>query len=186
MRHASTILQHHTTMNTPGRIHLYTGDGKGKTTASVGLCVRAAGAGLKVLFVQFMKGRATSEILSLEKIGVQVFRATKNTKFVSHMTEPERAACAGAQMANLEYAKSVATLYDLLVLDEITHAITLGMVPLEAVLAFLESRPTGLEVVLTGRDAPEVLCSVADYVSHIQAVKHPYAAGTPARKGIEF
>ena len=173
-------------MSTTGRIHLYTGDGKGKTTAAVGLCVRAAGAGLKVLFVSFMKSRATGEIRPLETLGVQVFRATQSPKFVKEMTEEEKAECASAQMGNLDHAKQAAPQYDLLVLDEITHAITLGMVSVDMVLAFLKDKPDGLEVVLTGRNAPEALKNIANYVSDIQAVKHPYQKGAAARKGIEF
>ena len=185
-----TILQQCTTMQTSqqtnGRIHLYTGHGKGKTTAAAGLCLRALGAGLRVLFVQFMKGRATSELKPLETLGATVFRAPTSPKFMKEMTEAEQRACATAQEANLAYARQQAPHYDLLVLDEVVGAISTDMVSLDAVLDFLRHRPDRLEVVLTGRNAPEPIRDIADYLSDISAEKHPYAQGVQARKGIEW
>lgn len=173
-------------MKTAGQVHLYTGDGKGKTTAAVGFGVRAAGAGLRVLFVQFMKARASSELKPLEHLGVAVFRKEKINKFVRDMTDEEKAVCREAQMENLAYAESSAPEYDLVIMDEVISAVTSGMVDLGSLLAFLEAKPGGADIVLTGRNAPEAVRELADYISDIQAIKHPYARGIGARKGVEF
>lgn len=169
-----------------GLIHIYTGDGKGKTTASVGLAVRASGAGKKVAFAQFMKGRPTSEIKQLEKLGITIIKAGTITKFVPYMTAEERAQSAGEQMAGFEAAINMAADLDVLVLDEMISAVTTGMIPEVRLLAFLRGKPAGLEVVLTGRDVPESIAALADYLSDIRAVKHPYDQGIQARKGIEM
>lgn len=171
---------------TKGLIHIYTGDGKGKTTASVGLAVRASGAGRKVAFVQFMKGMPSSEISQLKKLGITVVKAGTITKFVPYMTDEERAQCAEEQMGGFEAAVAMAADIDVLVLDEMISAVTTGMVPEERLLGFLRARPAGLEVVMTGRDVPAAIAAMADYLSDIRAVKHPYEQGVPARKGIEM
>ena len=173
-------------MAAKGLIHVYTGDGKGKTTASVGLAVRASGAGKKVAFAQFMKGMPTSEIKQLEALGITVIRAGTLTKFVPYMTDEERAQSAGEQAAGFETAVAMAAKLDLLVLDEMISAVTTGMIPEARLLDFLRNKPAGLEVVLTGRDVPESIAALADYLSDIRAVKHPYEQGIPARKGIEM
>ena len=169
-----------------GLLHVYTGNGKGKTTAAVGLCVRAAGAGLKVLFVQFMKARASDELEPLEALGVKVFRAPKSPKFVRDMSAKEKIDCMAAQFTNLCYVKQYAAKYDLVVLDEVMSAVSSGMLPLEDVLEFLDTRPAAVEVALTGRDAPVSIRDRADYISEIQEEKHPYHKGISARRGIEF
>lgn len=169
-----------------GLIHIYTGDGKGKTTASVGLAVRASGAGKKVAFVQFMKGMPSSEIKQLQALGITVVKAGTITKFVPFMTDAERTRCAEEQMGGFETAVAMAPDIDMLVLDEMISAVTTGMIPEERLLGFLRAKPAGLEVVLTGRDVPESIAALADYLSDIRAVKHPYEQGVPARKGIEM
>ena len=166
-------------------IHVYTGDGKGKTTAAVGLCCRAAGVGKRVLFAQFLKGRPTGEVAALESLGVAVWR-TGVQKFVPFMTEEERADCKLQQISLFELAQGVMGQYDVVVLDEIIGAVTLGLIPLESVIELIKRQPEQTELILTGRDAPEELTRLADYVSDIRAVKHPYDAGVPAREGIEY
>ena len=112
-----------------GLVHFYTGDGKGKTTAAIGLAVRAAGAGRKVVFAQFMKGMDTSELAPLKTLGVQVVRKGTVTKFVPYMTEDERALCAAQQAETLAEARRLVPEDGVLVLDEIASAVTPGMVP---------------------------------------------------------
>ena len=172
-------------MKQKGLVHLYTGDGKGKTTAAIGLAVRARGAGLRVLVVQFLKGQDTGELSSLRALGIPVLRS-RSQKFVFSMTPDERTACRAEQLSNLERAAAKAGEYDLIVLDEVTGAIATKMLPLERVLHFIKEKPAGLEVALTGRDAPEELAALADYVSEIKSVRHPFEKGVGARKGIEF
>ncbi len=173
-------------METKGLIHLYTGGGKGKTTAAVGLCVRALGAGLRVRFVQFMKGRGSAELAPLRQLGAHVTRATNEEKFVFQMNEQERAACQKAHRACLAEAAKTAAEWDLLVLDEALGALETGLLAEEELLPFMREKPPGLELVLTGRSAPETLRALADYVTDMRAEKHPFAAGIPARRGIEF
>ena len=169
-----------------GLIHVYTGDGKGKTTAAIGLAVRARGAGKRVAFAQFMKGTESSEIASLRSLGVQVIRTGTITKFVPYMTDEEKKQSAREQTSDFEAATALAKDLDILVLDEIISAVTTGMVSEETVITFLKNKPAGLEVALTGRDVPESISELADYLSDIRAVKHPYEQGVPARLGIEM
>ena len=171
-----------------GLIHIYTGQGKGKTSAAVGLSVRASGAGLKVLFVQFLKGSPTSELSPLRQIGVQVLRCEETAKFVFQMNEKEKAQYREQQQALFvqaaeQCAKGQA---DVLVLDEVMGALATDMLELSSLCLFLDQKPEQLEVVLTGRDAPEALISRAQYVSCLDCLKHPFEEGIPARKGIEF
>ena len=169
-----------------GLIHLYIGDGKGKTTAAVGLSVRARGSGLRVVFAQFLKGRASGEQQPLETLGVTVLRHMSSQKFVFSMTDEERKICRTEQAACLQEAADAGKTADLLVLDEVFGALSCGMLEKDAVLALLKNKPAGLEAVLTGRDpAPEFL-ALADYISEVQCVRHPYEKGVTARRGIEY
>ncbi len=169
-----------------GLIHVYTGEGKGKSTASIGLSVRALGAGKRVAFVQFMKGVESSELAPLKQLGITVVRTGTVTKFIPYMNDEEKARCAREQREGFERAVALAESVDLLVLDEIISAMTTGMVPEEDVVSFLKTRPSALEVVLTGRDVPQKIRDMADYFSDIKAVKHPYDQGIQARRGIEM
>lgn len=173
-----------------GLIHIYTGNGKGKTTASVGLGVRACGRGLKVLMVQFLKGAPTGELFSLKALepGFELYRGTETKKFTWQMNEVERAQTAAEQRSILEYAVNSASKggIDLLILDEVLGAISTGMLSKDAVLEFVRNKPRDLELVLTGRGASPELVELADYVSEIEAVKHPSEKGVNGRKGIEF
>lgn len=173
-------------LNKIGLVHIYTGDGKGKTTASAGLAVRAAGAGKSVLFSQFLKGRPTGELTSLKKIGVFVVRSDAVTKFIPYMNEQELKECRQSQKAVFDEVKSKIEDFDVVILDEVIGAINTGMISLEETVELIRKRPEGTEIVLTGRDAPQELIELADYVSEIKAVKHPYDKGITAREGIEY
>lgn len=176
--------------NMRGLIHIYTGEGKGKTTAAVGLGVRACGQGMRVLMVQFLKGMPTGEMYSLKKLepGFVLHRGTETKKFTWQMTDEEKAQAAAEQREIFDYAVSAAQNgeCDLLIMDEVMGTLSTGMIEKERLLRFISHKPEKLELVLTGRDAPLELSSVADYVSEISAVKHPDRKGISARKGIEF
>lgn len=172
-----------------GLVHIYCGDGKGKTTSAVGLAVRCAGSGSRVLFYQFMKPETSSERKVLKQIPeVTVLSGYTISKFSFAMTDEEKAeAAVGYQK---QFADIVQLLekgeYQMVILDEIMSCINCGFLPLEAVLDWLKNRPDGLEVVMTGRDPAPCLVECADYVSEVQKQKHPFDHGVRARKGIEF
>ena len=169
-----------------GLVHIYTGDGKGKTTAAVGLAARAAGWGLRVMFAQFLKGRPTGELEPLRKLGVDVVRGESVTKFIPYMTTAEKEECRRTQHEVLQNVKSGIKNYDVVILDEVFGAISSGMIEEDEVLSLIETKPEGTEIVMTGRGASKSFLALADYVSEIKAVKHPYDRGMGARKGIEY
>lgn len=172
-----------------GRIHIYCGDGKGKTTAAIGLSVRAAGRGMKVVIARFLKTEDSGEVGVLRAIpGIQVLPCSRTFGFTFQMTPEEKkeAAAYFQDQFRLACREAVSQEADLLILDEILAACNTGMVPEDEVTAFLTARPEKLEVVLTGRDPSDRLTELADYVSEIQARKHPFAQGQKARRGIEF
>lgn len=172
-----------------GLIHLYTGDGKGKTTAAVGLAVRARARGLRVLFVQFLKDGQSAELEAMRQLGIRVFSGQPTSKFVFQMDEEEKKA---TRLANCRRFGEVRDLVfqgeaDLLILDEILGAITTGMVDEGVVVDLMKTKPPKLELVLTGRDPSPVLVELSDYVSEVKMIKHPYETDqTPARPGIEY
>lgn len=171
-----------------GLIHIYCGDGKGKTTAALGLSLRAAGRGMQVCIVQFLKSTETGELNILQQIpNVQIIRSQEKLGFTFRMNEEQKRHAALVQQELLAKASATALSgsCDLLVLDEIMAAINSGMVEAEQVKQLLCSKPEELEVVLTGRNPPEELIELADYVSQIQKVKHPFDRGIAARDGIE-
>ena len=170
-------------------IHIYCGDGKGKTTAAIGLAVRAAGCGKKVLITRFLKTDNSGEVKSLGRLPeIKVTPCERSFGFFSKMSEEEKAEAgiyySGLLETTLDQAAEGG--FDLLVLDEIMAVCNFGLVNEQKVLDFLASRPEGLEVVLTGRDPSKRLAEAADYVSEIKKVKHPYDRGIMARRGIEF
>jgi cob(I)alamin adenosyltransferase len=171
----------------PGLLQLYIGDGKGKTTASVGLCVRAAGSGRRVTFAQFLKSRPSGELAMLEKLGVTVLRSEEKFGFTFTMTEAQRTACAKAQEALLTAAAAALSPEPaLLVLDEALDALELGMINCLTLKSLIEKRPPETEIVLTGRRAPQWLMDGADYISQVVKIKHPFDKKVPAREGIEY
>lgn len=172
-----------------GYIHLYTGDGKGKTTASVGLALRAMGRGRKVTFVQFLKGSESGEILALMQLpSIRVLRNSKDYGFFPSMNKQEREEVFLEHTANLREALLWVQqgACDFLILDEVTAAYTLGALDRSLVDELLRHKPDALELVLTGRDPPEIFLAAADYISDIRKIKHPFDNGQCAREGIEY
>jgi cob(I)alamin adenosyltransferase len=169
-----------------GLIHVYTGDGKGKTTAAIGLGVRAVGAGLRVHMIQFMKGRRYSELNALERLpGFTVVQFGRD-EFVSKK-KPEQIDIDLAQKG-LAHAQEVLRKneYDLVILDEINVAVDYHLVSLADVLKLMKLKPDSMELILTGRYADPELVRQADLVSEMLEIKHPYQKGVPARKGIDW
>ncbi len=170
-------------------IHIYCGDGKGKSTAAMGLALRAAGSGEKVLVTQFLKDGTSSELKILREIpGVQVLTCDKKFGFFWNMTEEQKIQAKNAYEELFEKAVQTARQENifLLVMDEFIAAYNHGMIDQKKALAFLKEKPENLEVVLTGRDPAPELLEIADYVSEIQKKKHPFDQGLPARRGIEL
>lgn len=170
-----------------GLIHIYCGDGKGKTTAAVGLTLRSAGAGNRVVFTQFFKDGSSSEISLLRQIsGIIVLHADTVGGFWKRMTAEQQAQASRDYTELFHIACERAKNMDLLVLDEVISACNHGTVPEEALLEFLQNKPENLEVVLTGRNPSEALLAQADYVTEMKKIKHPFDRGVLARKGIEY
>jgi cob(I)alamin adenosyltransferase len=166
-------------------IQVYTGEGKGKTTAALGLALRAAGAGLKVYICQFLKGKNYSELVSLKKfknIKVEQFGARC---FIRKAPTPEDIELA---QAGLKAARGAlrARNYNVVILDEINIALKLKLLNLKDVLGIIKNTPKKTELILTGRYAHPAIIKLADLVSQIKEVKHYYNKGVKARKGIEF
>ena len=153
-------------MEQMGLLHLYYGDGKGKTTAAMGLALRALGSGKKVVIVQFLKGGKAGQ------------------KFVFQMNDAEKAATRDLQDRNLTVA--MAQEADLLVLDEAGSAWELDMVDKDLLRRAVLQRPAGQECVLTAHAAPQWMLDAADYVTEMKCIRHPYQKGIAARKGVEY
>lgn len=171
-----------------GLVHIYTGDGKGKTTAAVGLALRKVGCGERVLFVQFLKPGTSSELDVLSKLGVEVVADYPFHKFVFAMNAAEKENCKESQCRCLEIADKAARggEYGLIVLDESCPAADIGMIDESILKELISEKAPGTELVLTGRGATGDLIDLADYVSVIQKQKHPFDKGIPARRGIEY
>lgn len=172
-----------------GYVHIYCGDGKGKTSAALGLSVRAAGRGKKVLIVRFLKNEDSGEVTALRKIpGITVEPCDREFGFVFRMNEEQKTEAARYYQARFESAcrKAAEENYDVLVLDEILAACSYKMVREKDVVSFLDGRSKDLEIVLTGRNPSDSLAERADYLSEIRMKKHPFEKGIPARKGIEY
>ena len=169
-----------------GCIQIYHGNGKGKTTAAVGLLLRAAGQGFSAGFAQFLKDGSSGECRMLADLpGVTLFPFLPKVPFTFAMTPEQRPDAAAFYAALLDEIRQRRDL-DLVVLDEVLDAVNAGILPETALLDFLKNRPAGQEVVLTGRDPSETLCRMADYITDMRAAKRPYAAGQEARRGVEW
>lgn len=173
-------------MNKPetGLVHLYWGESKGKTTAAMGLAVRALGNGLRVTIVQFLKSGNSGEIAPIQQLGAKIYAGKAGTKFVSKMTPEEKAETRALQTENLR--KALEQDCDLLILDEACAACRLNMVEEELLKKAVLERPAGREVVLTGRDPAQWMLKAADYSTEMCCHAHPYEKGIPARKGVEY
>ena len=167
-------------------IHVYTGDGKGKTTVAVGLAVRMAGYDKnKVLFMQFLTGRYTGEMKMLEAShNIRVMRCDKNYGFYGKMSDSDKAAITASHNNNINYALEHMNEYEMIVLDELFVAVGYGLVDIEAVKRIV--RTYGGELVMTGRNPDEWFLKKADYISEIKNIRHPYDKGVAARRGIEY
>jgi cob(I)alamin adenosyltransferase len=165
---------------------VYTGPGKGKTTAALGLGLRASGAGYKVHMIQFMKGRRYNEINSIEKLDNFSVSQHGRDEFVSK-ENPEKIDIDLAQEGFL-HAKDVinSKKYDMIILDEINVAVDFNLISLDNVINLIDKKPEKLELVLTGRDAHPEIIRYADVVTEMLEIKHPYQQGELARKGIDF
>ena len=171
-----------------GLIHIYCGDGKGKTTAAVGLAVRCAGRGNKVLLVQFLKSRDSGELYSLAKLpDIEVMRGKESKKFTFQMNEEEKHALLIEHNKMFEQVleKIKNGGYSLLILDEVIGALNAKVFEMPKLIEWLRHKPENLEVVLTGRNPAPELVEIADYVSEMRKVKHPMDKGIMAREGIE-
>ena len=169
-----------------GCVHIYCGDGKGKTTCVMGLGVRAAGAGKKVLLHQFLKDDSSSERNIIDGLAnITVVPGTPMDKFTFQMNDEELRALRESNDAMFDRLCGMAEDYDMLILDESVYAIDMGLLSEEKVLAFLANRPEHLEVVMSGRNPSEKLKAQADYISEIRKIKHPFDEGLSSRVGIE-
>ena len=170
-----------------GLLHIYHGGGKGKTTAAAGLCLRAAGHGLSVGFAQFLKDGSSGECTALKALpGVTVFNALPQVPFTFSMTPEERETARDFYASLLRLCEKAADRLDLLVLDEVLDAVHTGILPEESLSAFVKRRPAGLELVLTGREPSPALLELADYVTEMRAIRHPFQHGQAARLGVEW
>ncbi|NCO24571.1 MAG: cob(I)yrinic acid a,c-diamide adenosyltransferase [Candidatus Infernicultor aquiphilus] len=169
-----------------GLIQVYTGDGKGKTTAALGLALRAAGSGMKVLIIQFMKKWDYGELhslkliphITLETFGTKEFIYKGKAKKIDY-EEAEKAFSFGVE--GLQSGN-----YDLVIFDELNLALYYELLDLKEVIKKIKEKPEKVEVVITGRKAPQEIIEIADLVTEMREVKHPYQKGVEARKGIEF
>jgi cob(I)alamin adenosyltransferase len=170
-----------------GLVQVYTGNGKGKTSAAFGLALRATGRGLKVYMIQFIKGGFDyGELYTVKNLPNFTLKAFGRGKFVTSKP-PQKEDVKLAQEA-LHLAEQViqSRSYNIVILDEINVALDLKLISLEDVLKLIKSKPSDLELVLTGRNAPEEIVEAADLVTEMKEVKHPFSKGTEARKGIEY
>lgn len=172
-----------------GLIHVYTGEGKGKTTAAVGLAVRAAGAGQKVVFAQFMKSSDTSELHALCLIPqIRIIRSETDLGWLDLKDEKRTAVFAKVQGQILEQVRQCVLKRecDILILDEITYPYSYGLIDRNTLKEMIQNKPRNMELVLTGRDADPFFMEQADYITEMKCISHPYEKGIDARRGIEF
>ena len=169
-----------------GLTHVYTGNGKGKTTAMLGLAMRAVGAGMRVYIGQFLKDKAYSEMLAVKDMVPAIVSEQYGEGFVIG---------GGAKQSDLENAESgmkkatnamLSGDFDMVALDEVLVAVHLGLISIDALLEFVTKKPPTVELILTGRYASAQVVAIADLVTDMVEVKHYYNAGVPARKGIEL
>ncbi|MFO7831380.1 MAG: cob(I)yrinic acid a,c-diamide adenosyltransferase [Desulfuromonadaceae bacterium] len=181
------ITQSEAQIPAPGKVHIYTGHGKGKTTAALGLAFRAAGHGFRVHILHFMKNDpAYGEMSSAARMGENWHVEQCGRSSFVNKKDPAAEDIDLARQG-LERARTLAQSgeADLLILDELVNALDFNLVKLDDVLALLHERAPSTEIVLTGRNAPSALIDAADLVTEMRPIKHYYDTGTPARVGIE-
>ncbi|HNX60360.1 MAG TPA: cob(I)yrinic acid a,c-diamide adenosyltransferase [Spirochaetota bacterium] len=171
-----------------GKIHLYTGNGKGKTTAALGLVLRACGASMKSYIAQFMKSGDFSEIKALERFGDLVHIEQNGPGEFYNMSTSDYIVHRGCAKKGYDAAKTaiLSGEYDMVVLDEIIGACAYNLVTYDELLVLLEAKPESVELVLTGREAPTDLYEKCDLVTEMKEVKHYYNEGIKARKGVDY
>lgn len=186
-----------------GLVHVLSGDGNGKTTSAIGIAIRAVGRGMKVAYVQFLKGGLTGEIAPLEKLGITVVTKTKHCprqaehermlsekgfvifcKDCFAINEKDRELTASAFAKAREFSSTGS--YQLVILDEIFWAMLEKLVTEDEVLSLIKNRASGTELILTGRGSTPAVEAVADYVGYVQKKKHPFDKGTISRAGIDY
>lgn len=173
-------------MNGKSTIQIYTGNGKGKTTAAIGLAVRSAGAGKKVFIGQFVKLQTSSEIEEIRKCIPNITTRQYGTgSFIVCTPSPDEIAAAQeglAEVTSIIYSGE----YDVVILDELNIALYYQMIQVAEIVNMLNNRPDHVEVIITGRNAPDELVELADLVTEMKEVKHYFSKGIEARKGIEY
>jgi cob(I)alamin adenosyltransferase len=170
-----------------GLVQVYTGDGKGKTSAAFGLALRAVGRGLKVYIIQFIKGGFDyGELYVVDRLPNLTLKAFGRGRFVTEQPPSETDVKLAEEAFQLAEKVIKSGEYDLVILDEINVALNLKLISLEKALELIKSKPKHVELVLTGRYAPKEIIDVADLVTEMQEVKHPYKRGCQAREGIDF
>lgn len=173
-----------------GLIQVYTGEGKGKTTAAIGQGIRACGRGKRVYMVQFLKGSETGELLTLKNLepGFKVFRFEKERGFIWSLCESEIKELKSEISKAFEFVKETlkAGACDVLILDEIMAVLSNRLIEFEDLIDIVKNKPENIELILTGRNVPEEIVELADYVSQIGCIKHPFEKGIAAREGIEY
>ncbi len=172
-----------------GLIQVYTGDGKGKSTAAFGQAIRAAGRDLKVVIYQFLKAVETGEVMLIrDKLPeIKVLRSTALKKFTWNMNEIELEHLKQDTVEGYAAVKDIIkhNECDLLILDEIMYGLHQGFIDLDEFIEVISSKPETMEIVITGRDAPQQLIDIADYVTEMKKIKHPFDEGIALRIGIE-
>jgi cob(I)alamin adenosyltransferase len=168
-----------------GLVLVNTGNGKGKTTAALGIALRAVGQGLKVSVVQFIKGKwKTGEMEAARLLGFELIPMGKGFTWESKNPEEDKALMRSAW--TLASEKILSGQHDLIILDEINYVLGYGFIAADEVISVLQARPKRVHVVLTGRNAPQEIVSIADGVTEMRDIKHPYRNGIPAQKGIDY
>ena len=167
-----------------GLVHLYFGDGKGKTTAAMGLALRALGQGQRVVIVQSLKTGTSGELEPLCRLGATVFSGKPGTKFVPQMSDTEKTET--DQWNNQMLQTALSEDCDLLILDELCAALQYGLVSEELAKSAVLDRPADREVVITGRTPEDWMLEAADYVTEMRCCRHPFQRGITARRGIEY
>lgn len=174
-------------MKTVGLVQIYTGDGKGKTTAALGLALRALGWNKKVCMIQFIKGAKKLGEIEITKKKIPQFsihQFAKSDKIILRPTKKDKE----ITIKTLNFTKKIinSKKYDIVILDEINPALKLKLIKVDEVIKLIKNKPKNLELILTGRRAPKKIIEAADLVTEMKLIKHPYYKNIPARKGIEY
>lgn len=173
-----------------GFVQIYTGDGKGKTTAAIGQGIRAYGNGLKVIMIQFLKSGETGELQTVKELGenFEIFRFKKRRGFVWTLSEEEKEEVKKEVKASYDFVLSLLEddRCDVLIIDEIMGVLKNKFLTVEDVINIIDRKKKHVEIIMTGRNVPKEIVEKADLVTEMKLVKHYYQKGIPARKGIEF